>query len=126
MRLNTLSVNATVFTLCLALVQAPCAASFEDKQQTDRQRLETCRRLLESIGSTKKSANLDAFLKPTHDSRSVIDLTGKDVQSFASATAAAKVDDILVINEKRLTEEAFTSSLRKVTSNIQRSNLGRH
>jgi hypothetical protein len=113
MKLKTLGIKATVVTLCIALVYAPCAAGFDDKQLTEQQRLETCRRLLESVGSPNKPLGLAASVKPTHDRRSVVDLTDTDVQSFKSATAAAKVDDILVINEKRLMETQFTSALEE-------------
>lgn len=113
MKLNKLRINVTVVTLCIALVQAPCTAGFDDKQLTEQQRLETCRRLLESIGPANKPSSLAASVKPAHDRRSVVDLTQTDFQSFTSSTATAKVDDILVIDEKRLVETQFTSALER-------------
>ena len=101
----------TALTLCMSLAHAPyCFASQDPK--SDRQRLETCRKLLESIGKPEETAKLLATLKTEHDSRQIVDLTSADLNAFRSGTSNAKSEDVLVINERHLDDMQFASLLQ--------------
>jgi hypothetical protein len=111
MQLRGLPGKITPILLSLVLVQGSYGFGFQNQSDGNKQQLETCRRLLESIGSAKQTTPFSRPLKETSERQRVVDLMNADLISFTTAASRAKVDDVLVINEKRLSDTEFASAL---------------
>jgi hypothetical protein len=109
MKLGRLVGKIVAIVLSVALVQVPYGFARQD--DIEQQRLETCRRLLESIGREKPTSALTTHLTTSHEVQRVVDLSDADLNRFSAAASKAKADDILVINDHSLADPQVTSAL---------------
>ncbi len=111
MTLTKLAGKTTAIILSVALGAMPNALGYQSPSNAEQQRLETCRHLLESIGGPQRATTLAAQSKEPHETQRVVDLTSADFVVFSSAASRARVEDVLVINERSLADAQFTSAL---------------
>lgn len=110
MTLRTAIAKITALALSVSLLQSPYVLAGQ-QDNAKQERLETCRKILESLEDAKRLRSFTEQLQQSADTRRIVDLTRAGLTDFKAATAKANVDDVLVMNERRLSDQDFVSAL---------------